>query len=111
MRRFVACSHCLTPLTGSWSKGRSKRYPYYHCRKCSQVNTSKQQVETAFIDLLSQLQPDADYMRLFREIVLDVWKGRQVKAGATVKFKASPALKEAALTGLKKAKRKAAKPA
>lgn len=33
----------------------------------------------------------------------------QVKAGATVKFKASPALKEAALTGLKKAKRKAAK--
>ncbi len=35
----------------------------------------------------------------------------QVKAGATVRFKASPALKEAALTGLKKAKRKAAKPA
>ena len=32
-----------------------------------------------------------------------------VKAGATVKFKASPALKEAALAGLKKAKRKAAK--
>ena len=33
----------------------------------------------------------------------------QVKAGATVKFKASPALKEAALGGVKKAKRKAAK--
>jgi DNA-binding protein HU-beta len=32
-----------------------------------------------------------------------------VKAGATVKFKASPALKESALAGLKKAKRKAAK--
>lgn len=32
-----------------------------------------------------------------------------VKAGATVKFKASPALKAAALGGLKKAKRKAAK--
>ncbi len=32
-----------------------------------------------------------------------------VKAGATVKFKASPALKTAALGGLKKAKRKAAK--
>lgn len=32
-----------------------------------------------------------------------------VKAGATVKFKASPSLKEAALAGLKKAKRKAAK--
>jgi DNA-binding protein HU-beta len=32
-----------------------------------------------------------------------------VKAGATVKFKASPSLKEAALAGLKKAKRKAKK--
>lgn len=80
LRRFVACSHCLTPLTGSWSKGRSKRYAYYHCRKCGRVNTSKQPVETAFIDLLSQLQPDADYMRLFREIVLDVWKRRQGEA-------------------------------
>ncbi len=33
----------------------------------------------------------------------------QVKAGATVKFKASPSLKEAAFAGAKKAKRKAAK--
>lgn len=32
-----------------------------------------------------------------------------VKAGATVRFKASPALKEAALASLKKAKRKAKK--
>ncbi len=32
-----------------------------------------------------------------------------VKAGATVKFKASPSLKEAAFAGLKKAKRKAKK--
>ena len=32
-----------------------------------------------------------------------------VKAGATVRFKASPALKEAALAGLKKAKRKSAR--
>ena len=32
-----------------------------------------------------------------------------VKAGATVRFKASPALKDAALAGIKKAKRKASK--
>ena len=32
-----------------------------------------------------------------------------VKAGATVRFKASPALKDAALAGIKKSKRKAAK--
>ncbi len=33
----------------------------------------------------------------------------EVKAGATVRFKASPSLKEAALAGLKKARRKTAK--
>jgi DNA-binding protein HU-beta len=33
----------------------------------------------------------------------------QIKAGATVRFKASPSLKTAALGGVKKAKRKAAK--
>lgn len=33
----------------------------------------------------------------------------KVKAGATVRFKASPALKAAALSGVKKAKRRAAK--
>jgi len=33
----------------------------------------------------------------------------QVKAGATVRFKASPALRDAAYAGLKKAKRKAKK--
>ena len=33
----------------------------------------------------------------------------QIKAGATVRFKASPGLKAAALGGMKKAKRKAAK--
>ncbi len=32
-----------------------------------------------------------------------------VKAGATVRFKASPSLKEAALAGLRKAKRRARK--
>jgi DNA-binding protein HU-beta len=32
-----------------------------------------------------------------------------VKAGATVRFKASPALKDAALAGMKKARRKASK--
>jgi site-specific DNA recombinase len=81
LRRFVACADCLTPLTGSWSTSRSKKkYPYYHCRKCGRVKAGKQQLESLFIELLERLQPDAGYMRLFREVVLDVWKGRQGEA-------------------------------
>ena len=28
LRRVVRCSQCSSPLTGSWSTGRSRRYPY-----------------------------------------------------------------------------------
>ena len=41
LRRFVACSDCLTPLTGSFSTGRSKKYAYYHCPKCRRVKITK----------------------------------------------------------------------
>ncbi len=77
LRRFVACSQCSTPLTGSWSKGRTKKYAYYHCRKCGCVSTTKGALEGRFVELLSELQPEPGYMRLVSEIVLDVWKDRQ----------------------------------
>ena len=32
LRGFVRCESCGRGLTGSWSKGRSEYYPYYHCR-------------------------------------------------------------------------------
>jgi site-specific DNA recombinase len=77
LRRFVACSHCSTPLTGSWSTGRAKKYAYYHCRKCRCVKVAKGTLENHFVDLLGTLRPEPAYMRLFNAIVLDVWKHRQ----------------------------------
>ena len=77
LRRFVACATCGTPLTATWSAGRTRRYAYYHCRKCREVRVTKDRLETAFIGLLERLQPSPAYMRLFREIVLDCWKDRQ----------------------------------
>src|SRR5215204_3937405 len=32
LRGFVRCESCGRGLTGSWSKGRSEYYAYYHCR-------------------------------------------------------------------------------
>ncbi|MCU1331225.1 MAG: hypothetical protein JWM08_217 [Candidatus Angelobacter sp.] len=34
-------------------------------------------MEGQFEEFMRQLQPNAGYMRLFREIVLDVWRGKQ----------------------------------
>ena len=55
-----------------------RRYPYYHCASCGAVRVRKERLETAFVALLERLQPNAAYMRLFREGVLDSWKDRQV---------------------------------
>jgi hypothetical protein len=82
LRRFVVCDACSTPLTGSASKGRSKRYAYYHCRACKGVSVRKEQLEARFVELLNVTQPRPEFMRLFREIVLDVWKGRRREAAA-----------------------------
>jgi len=79
LRRFAKCEDCGLPITGSWSKGRKQRYAYYHCRnsKCRSVKAPKNQFERQFVEYLGGLRPKAEYVRLFREIVLDVWKGKQ----------------------------------
>jgi site-specific DNA recombinase len=79
LRQFVRCEVCGRPLTGSWSKGRSRRYAYYHCpvARCRTVNIAKAELESAFLELLSELRPHAEFLDLFSAIVLDVWKKRQ----------------------------------
>jgi hypothetical protein len=46
---FVRCARCGRALTGSWSRGRSDYYAYYHCRPgCRAVNVSKAKLEELF---------------------------------------------------------------
>jgi site-specific DNA recombinase len=78
LRGFVRCHACDRGLTGSWSKGRSEYYAYYHCRPgCRAVNVSKAKLEGLFADELAQLQPTPGYMRLLKESVLQIWKARK----------------------------------
>ena len=77
LRRFVRCAGCDRPLTGSWSRGRGARYAYYHCARCGTVRVSKPDLEAGFCELLAQLQPRPEYLRLFNAIVVDAWKERQ----------------------------------
>jgi hypothetical protein len=51
-------------------------YAYYHCQDgCTR--TKKDAIEEKFEEFVKQLQPDTGYMRLYREIVLDMWRKRQ----------------------------------
>ena len=85
LRVFARCGVCDTALTGSWSKGRNQRYAYYRCRSasCRAVNVRKAELEDAFVEYLGAMSPKPEYMRLFREIVLDVWKQKQGDASKT----------------------------
>jgi hypothetical protein len=56
LRGFVRCESCGRDLTGSWSKGCSEHYAYYHCRPgCRAVNVSKAKLEGLFADELALL--------------------------------------------------------
>jgi site-specific DNA recombinase len=83
LRNFVRCDACGRGLTGSWSKGRSDYYAYYHCRPgCRGVNVTKAKLETLFTDELARLQPTPGYMRLLKQSVLGIWKARQASVRA-----------------------------
>ena len=85
LRNFVRCAACGRGLTGSWSKGRSDYYAYYHCRPgCRGVNVTKGKLESLFTAELARLQPSPGYMRLLRESVVQVWKGRKEAVRADV---------------------------
>lgn len=76
LRQFVKCADCGKPLTGGRSTGRAQSYPYYHCYGCGRVRVRKEVLETAFIAELERMRPRPEFMKLFREVVLDAWHQR-----------------------------------
>ena len=76
LRGFAKCGYCTEALTGSWSKGRNRYYAYYHCQDGC-IRVTKDAMEEEFCDFLRRLQPNIGYMRLYREIVRDVWHKKQ----------------------------------
>src|SRR5439155_24421172 len=79
LRGFIRCSACDKPLTGAWSKGRGgKLYGHYWCWHCRPaVRVSKPLLDGLFVDLVSRLQPQTEYLRLFSAVVRDVWSRRE----------------------------------
>ena len=88
LRGAVCCSECSTPLTAGWSKGKTKKYPYYFCRKkgCSARGMiSRQKIEGEFETLLKALQPAPKMSALFRAMFKDCWEMFRQDAAASIK--------------------------
>jgi site-specific DNA recombinase len=80
LRGFITCFHCKNALTASWTKGRNKKYPYYHCANKNCVNFSKSikraEIEDGFQKLLTEMSSKPTIVEMTEKIVLDVWQRR-----------------------------------
>jgi len=77
LRRFVRCPECDKPLTGSWSRGRTKKYANYRCTIPGHLNVSKEELEAKFIEHLNKVKPTDETLERFQSIVKKVWDERQ----------------------------------
>jgi DNA invertase Pin-like site-specific DNA recombinase len=84
LRTFVRCGNCELPLTGSFSRGRSKVYPYYHCnrRSCGDHgNYPLAEVHEEFSRFLDDISPDRHSIAHFKEYVHQIAESWEVSRG------------------------------
>ncbi|MCB1832630.1 MAG: recombinase family protein [Geminicoccaceae bacterium] len=88
LRGFVLCGDCGKPLTACWSKGSTKKYPYYLCdtRGCESYRKSirRADVEGEFEDILRDLQPTHTLFELSVRMLEDAWQQRTAQAEAMI---------------------------
>ncbi len=69
LRSFIHCSSCGKKITGSWSRGRSKKYPYYRCSHCGAINIRKETLDSLFRKKLQEINFEKKYFNLLYKIL------------------------------------------
>lgn len=74
LRGVVRCSHCRNYLTASFSRGRSKRYPYYHCANrtcpCRGKSLSRTDLHQEFENFLGTVVPKPELIERLGGILI-----------------------------------------
>ncbi|WP_073193257.1 recombinase family protein [Psychroflexus salarius] len=81
LRGFVLCPKCDKVLTASTSKGRSKRYSYYHCSTSCGVRLKKEDVHAWFESYLKSISLDENAYQLLSELIEKEFKQLAKKRG------------------------------
>lgn len=80
LRGFILCPFCQRPMTGSWSRGRTKMYRFYRCNTQSCVRHNKSvsgdRLDEDFKKLLGVIYPKVGAMQLTKAVLLDLWEKR-----------------------------------
>jgi len=80
LRGLVRCPNCKAYMTGSFSRGRSQRYPYYHCvrAKCGDRKSYPVcPVDEEFITFLKHIAPRPELVEKLGEVVVQAAQERQ----------------------------------
>jgi DNA invertase Pin-like site-specific DNA recombinase len=85
LRGLIRCSQCRGYMTGSFSRGRSRRYPYYHCSRsgCGQRTTyGTETLHNEFSAFLTEIAPNPELIARLQELILQEAKSRHNSARA-----------------------------
>ena len=79
---MTVCEECGGCMTGSESRGRSKKYPFYHHQKQNCIKARfipKEIFEQLFVEYLESITPNARFEKIFKAVVIDIWKNNYRK--------------------------------
>ncbi len=91
LAKTIRCTGCSNVLSGCFSKGKNKYYGYYQCGHSGckrRQSIPKNDAESAFRELLDNIVPPREDLKLFKDIVVDTY---------TQQFENSLATKESKL--------------
>lgn len=79
LKGFLFCPLCERKLCGSFSRGSTKRYPYYHCRGKCKTRINALLLNDSYQHQLEQLVLSKKAIDLFK-VILDDWNTNTQKA-------------------------------
>jgi len=74
LRGFVLCPRCNKKLTGSWSKGKTRYYPYYHCTSQCGFRLRADKINMQLNEKLKTIHINKVFIDLYKRIVRYVRK-------------------------------------
>lgn len=71
LRSFLNCPRCKKRLSGSFSQGKTKKYPYYHCKAKCKIRVNALIINGAYCNELQKLELSKSVTELFTTILED----------------------------------------
>ena len=76
LRGMLICPDCGKMLSGSFSKGRSQYYAYYHCFSGCNYRMKAEDLNNQLFEILTDYFPREEMLDIYKIALEDTWKNR-----------------------------------